>query len=605
MLSEFPKARGTPPTAAWRLRATSPRYISPMRNAQWNSLVFILLLGGLLTFAGALFGGAEELKSWPAERRSPLPELSAERRAEKEFLLKYVKQAYLTGEKALARLSPAKRRKLAEKRSQIFLQALSTCPESETALSHLVEERLGQDELPQLLEELGALVARGDSSWETRGIYLNLLLEVGRMEEAKAMLDTLGGDDEHAPNLRILQATYYNKAGDFAHQKEVVDAALASEEIRDEPVWQIHLLPLCLAAGDTGNAEKILHFLETSENFLQAPKEYAEVVWNALCSAEEYGAAAAILQFLLQNGNVEPLSPAERAELFCQAFAAAFHTPDLKTAQELLKLFPKLFSVVQGRHVLRDLERSLYDAAEGDTLDGLPPERLREALQICALIGDAAFRLQVPARTDDLTLLRLAQIHVRLKEYDQAHALILLLKDSHLEVGNFLLAVHLMVQDLPRAEKVYKDMLRNGKILPSPLLSQCLAQHLEEAGRIQDAIKVLEKAHALFPHDADTANALGYTYALHTNRLEKAAGLLLFALSEAPENSAYLDSLAWIRFRQKDFRQALMLQCKSLWNLPKDADLLEQGPGELLKHFGVILLANLLPAQPLKPATAP
>lgn len=576
-----------------------------MHNVPWNSLVFILLLGGLLVCGRPLHGGGGELESWPVERRSPLPELSEERRAEKEFLLKYVKQAYLTEEKALSRLSPAKRRKLAEKRSRLFLQALSICPESETALSRLVEERLGQNELPQLLEDLGPLVARGDASWETRGIYLNLLLEVGRMEEAKTMLDTLEGDNKHAPNLWILRATYYNKAGDFAHLKEIIDAALASEEIRDEPVWQIHLLPFCLAAGDTGNAEKILHFLETSENFLQAPKEFAEVVWNTLCPEEEYGAAAALLLFLLQNGNVEPLSPAERAELFCQAFAAAFHTPDLESAQELLALFPGLFSVVQGRFVLRELERSLYDSAEDDTLDSLPPERMHEALQICALVGDAAIRLRIPARTDDLTLLRLAQIHVRLEEYDQAHTLILLLKDPHLEVGNFLLVVHLMAQDLPHAEKVYNDMLQNGKVLPAPLLCQCLSQHLEEAGRIQDAIKVLEQAHALFPHDTDTANALGYTYALHTNRLEKAAELLLFALSESPENPAYLDSMAWIRFRQKHFRQALILQCKSLWNLSKETEILEQGTGELLQHFGVILLANLLPAQPLNPATAP
>jgi tetratricopeptide (TPR) repeat protein len=576
-----------------------------MHRTQWNNPFFALLLGGLLIYGGALYSGDGELDSWPAERRSSLPELSEERRSEKVFLLEYVKQAYLVEEEDLARLSPARRNALSEKRARLFLKALSTCPESETALTHLVEERIGQDKLPQLLEELKKFIDRGDSSWETRGIYLNLLLEVGRMEEAKAMLDTLEGDDDHAPNLRILQATYYNKAGDFVHQKEIMDAALASEEIREEPVWQIHLLPLCLSANDTENAEKILNFLETNEHFLQAPKEYAEVVWNALASEEQFGAAAAILQFLLENGNLEPLSPAERTEIFCQAFAAAFHTPDLETAQELLALFPKLFSAAHGRHVLHDLEESLYDAAEGDTLDGLPPERIHESLQICALIGDTALRLRAPARTDDITLLRLAQIHVLLGEYAQAHKLLLLLRDPHLEVGNFLLVVHLMAQDLPRAEKIYNDLLQNGNPLPSPLLCQCLAQNLEEAGRLRDGIAVLEQAHALYPNDVGVANSLGYTYALHTNRLNEAAELLVFALSEKPDNPAYLDSLAWIRFRQKDFRQALVLQCKCLWNLPKDQELLEQDHSELFEHFTLILLANLLPAHTLHPSPAP
>ncbi len=581
-----------------------------MRIFARNNLVFavagVLFLMVMASPSWALQNGSiYDGDSWPAERRSALPELPEGRRSEKAFLLEYVKQAYVVEEKDLARLSPARRKALSEKRALLFHKALSLCPESETALTHLVEERLRQEKLPQLLEELRGFIDRGDSSWETRGICLNLLLEVGRMEEAKAMLDTLEGDDDHAPNLRILQATYYNKAGDFPHQKEVMDAALSSEEIRDEPLWQIHLLPLCLSANDQENAEKILHCLETNEHFLQAPKEYADVIWNSLASEEQFGTAAAILQFLLVKGNLETLSPAERTEIFCQAFAAAFHTPDLQTAQELLALFPKLFSGAHSRQVLHELEESLYDAAEGDSLEDLPPERLHEALQICALIGDTALRLRAPARTDDLTLLRLAQIHVRLEEYSQAHKLVLQLKDPHWEAGNFLLVVHLMAEDLPHAEQAYNALLQSGKSRPSPLLCQCLAQTLEEAGRLPDSIAVLEQAHALYPNDVGVANSLGYTYALHTNRLDEAARLLSFALSEKPDNPAYLDSMAWIRFRQRAFRQAFVLQCKCLWNLPKDQELLSQDHSELFGHFGLILLANLLPIHPLQTPPAP
>lgn len=65
-------------------------------------------------------------------------------------------------------------------------------------------------------------------------------------------------------------------------------------------------------------------------------------------------------------------------------------------------------------------------------------------------------------------------------------------------------------------------------------------------------------------NDPGVNNDLGYLYADQGKNLEKAEKMILKAVRAEPENSAYLDSLAWVLYKRGKFQEALVQMEKSL-----------------------------------------
>jgi len=80
---------------------------------------------------------------------------------------------------------------------------------------------------------------------------------------------------------------------------------------------------------------------------------------------------------------------------------------------------------------------------------------------------------------------------------------------------------------------------------------------LERLGRWKEAKRDLSLALAENPADPAVANYLGYALADRGESLPEADKLISAALSNDPENPAYLDSRAWLRYRQGRFHEAL------------------------------------------------
>jgi tetratricopeptide (TPR) repeat protein len=82
------------------------------------------------------------------------------------------------------------------------------------------------------------------------------------------------------------------------------------------------------------------------------------------------------------------------------------------------------------------------------------------------------------------------------------------------------------------------------------------AEVLVRTGRIDEAIRRLEHLLDRRPDDPAAQNALGYTLADAGRDLRRADRLLTAACAQAPNNSAYLDSYGWLRFRQHRYQDA-------------------------------------------------
>ncbi len=102
-----------------------------------------------------------------------------------------------------------------------------------------------------------------------------------------------------------------------------------------------------------------------------------------------------------------------------------------------------------------------------------------------------------------------------------------------------------------------------------------------------EALKYVKALYEMDPEDAHGCNFYGYLLADFNRELDLAEKLVGKALSKEPDNAAYLDSLAWIRYRQGRYGEALSEMCKVLEN-----DGLSQDPeGEISEHLAAILKA--------------
>jgi len=78
----------------------------------------------------------------------------------------------------------------------------------------------------------------------------------------------------------------------------------------------------------------------------------------------------------------------------------------------------------------------------------------------------------------------------------------------------------------------------------------------EQAGEVDGAIEAGRRALALAPAWPPALNFLGYVMADHGRELEEARELIERALSEDPDNGAYVDSFGWVLYRLGRLEQA-------------------------------------------------
>jgi len=106
----------------------------------------------------------------------------------------------------------------------------------------------------------------------------------------------------------------------------------------------------------------------------------------------------------------------------------------------------------------------------------------------------------------------------------------------------------------------------------------------ERKGDLDQAEKYFEKSLELVPKFAEAQNYLGYMWAEHGLKLEKARELIQMALKAEPKNAAFLDSMAWVLFKLNQPAEALPYALKA-------AELSEQPDATVCDHVGDIYAA--------------
>jgi tetratricopeptide (TPR) repeat protein len=138
--------------------------------------------------------------------------------------------------------------------------------------------------------------------------------------------------------------------------------------------------------------------------------------------------------------------------------------------------------------------------------------------------------------------------------------------------------------DYQAAHTVYSKALEEFENNTELLYARGL--NAADMDRIDILERDLRKILATQPDHVDALNALGYTLADKTDRLEEAKGYIERALSMKPDNPAILDSMGWVEFRLGNLQAALqyLQQAAELSNDPEIASHL----GEVLWQMGEI-----------------
>lgn len=139
------------------------------------------------------------------------------------------------------------------------------------------------------------------------------------------------------------------------------------------------------------------------------------------------------------------------------------------------------------------------------------------------------------------------------------------------------------------AATVYEDLLkmigdRESEAASREMYSRSLGSLYGDMGQIDKANAVLEPLLKKNPDDEGLKNDLGYVWAEHGVRLDEAEKMIRQAVEAKPTNGNYVDSLAWVLYKQKKYDEAKKLILKAI-AMPKTQNT------EIYEHLGDIHMA--------------
>ena len=162
--------------------------------------------------------------------------------------------------------------------------------------------------------------------------------------------------------------------------------------------------------------------------------------------------------------------------------------------------------------------------------------------------------------------INLGNVYLSNKNLDEAEKIYrsaILLDESDVSPRLNLGVVYYEKGDFEKACKEWKKLLEDD---PNNVrvLSVMGSAYLERK-EYKEAIEIFRKMNEIMPENGSIANTLGYLLAEQNIDLQFANNLIESAINlDKPNRAIYLDSLAWVHYKQKDYSKALKIQTKAL-----------------------------------------
>jgi tetratricopeptide (TPR) repeat protein len=391
---------------------------------------------------------------------------------------------------------------------------------------------------------------------ECRNNLIELLIELGRpVEAAEAMLQWLGDDDLD----RLVQAASLLSTGGEAEEALLVIRRVLAAEPDSARARTIEAYLLSTLDRHEEAAAALRKLLRKDPSNLDL---MVSLAWNEM-----------------RLGRLD-----EARELLDGAWEQVVEEPASERAVELCLSAARIELEAGDSDLARQWLGRVGDvAAAGVDLVRLYAASYREAeLWREGMAGMLRLQPQVEGQARNEAIAYEAEFRILQGETDQGLIRLRRLLDSE-RLDEVLLAVQVLQAterwfDVERATESALERLPDDRNL---LFARAAA--LERMGQPEQASGLFEQILETDPHDAGTANYLGYMWADQGVRLDDALELIQRAVELDPDNVAYIDSLGWVHYRLGNLEEAHIWLERAVQSSEPD--------GTIFSHFGEILVA--------------
>jgi tetratricopeptide (TPR) repeat protein len=384
-------------------------------------------------------------------------------------------------------------------------QAVQLDPQLETAGDLLIEEYQNSLDFESALDLRRQLRKRHPSRVRWRRSEVELLLIVQRFDESVEFLKNTLADKSLSPQEKSYFRQELVKTYMITHADDSAIAELQawrSEEPGNPALFYWLLTTLQKAQRHDAALELLRGWPDEMPEVFMLGR--TETIWEKLRPSDLPEIEQLVLQSILKDpGN-----------------------------DELQVRLVEILRVQKRFDEALELARSNAAAAHAEAIYGFEIYRTLEA---AGRIDDAIKQLSEMLGNDGATGANVERIDFQME-----------LAQLLVRAGRFDKAQEKLNAWLDRAES------KEEKVLYLRILT--LAQ--QEAGRLEEAVETLNAAWKLEPDDIGTHNDLGYTLADLGRELDRAEELIRSAVAESPRNSAYLDSLGWVLYKQGKLENA-------------------------------------------------
>jgi tetratricopeptide (TPR) repeat protein len=407
------------------------------------------------------------------------------------------------------------------------------------------------------------LAPRSDEAFQ---VLLGLQLNNNRLDEAKQALAQQLAASTPAQLPAVIATMQRNLSRMSDKSKATTLLRELLEPYRDSVDAHLAIAQFSMVSGDRAGALRAAR-----EALMKFPT--SEIAALVLAQIEDRSESARVLnEFLQKNPKAREVRLALARMLYDQSKLAEakkeFKILIEQKGDDQTALFALGLLSVQANE-LADAEK--YLSAYIDTLGG-QPDRERDATQALMLLAQMA-----EDRNDLAGALRWLEMADTLTHQGSVTAILkraqLQSKSGKVDVGRQLLAeadadsdddrVRLIIVDaqilrdagrLTEAIKVIEDALES---LPGNIDLLYEYAMLVEKNREFDAMeKALRKIIQIAPDNPQAYNALGYSFAERNIRLPEAYDLIKVALALAPDDAFIMDSMGWVEFRMGRLEKA-------------------------------------------------
>ncbi|MCK7578842.1 MAG: tetratricopeptide repeat protein [Chromatiales bacterium] len=358
---------------------------------------------------------------------------------------------------------------------------------------------------------------------------------------------------ERFPESADAQQALAMLAASISRNEVAERAARRAMELR--PDWtppRLFLVRLLLSDGQRSEARALLEeFVESNPGDRSLKMLYGQL----LVDEREFSSARAVFELMLREYPKDP----------DVLFAVGILSLQLEDLAGARLHFGRLHETGQ-----RQDEAAFYLGQVAERA-----EDIKTALDWYARVGGASGS---DAR------IRIAFLRAKRGEVAQAREILQRMRDQDSDnaIPLFMVEAEILdeVQRPDEAQAVYDEAL--AAFPGDDTLLYARGLHAMKLGRIELGERDLRQIIEADPEHADALNALGYTLADQTDRFEEALELIERAHALKPEEPAILDSLGWVYYRLGDLELALEY-------LQQANDQLEDG--EIAAHLGEVLWA--------------